>query len=87
MKITIDTKEDTHEEIRKVIRMLQQLVGESSYTNRNLFGETQHSLQESQESTNVFASLFGNQIDESQNKETEDKEEDKSEDIPEVIPY
>ena len=29
MKISIDTKEDSHEEIKKVIRMLQNIVGES----------------------------------------------------------
>ncbi len=29
MKVSIDTKEDSHEEIKKVIRMLQNLVGES----------------------------------------------------------
>ena len=29
MKISIDTKEDSHEEIKKVINMLQNLVGES----------------------------------------------------------
>ncbi len=28
MKITIDTKEDSHEELRKVIKMLSSLVGE-----------------------------------------------------------
>ncbi len=35
MKITIDTKEDSHEEIRKLITMLKNLIGESeqkSYT-------------------------------------------------------
>ena len=29
MKVSIDTKEDSHEEIKKVIKMLQNLVGES----------------------------------------------------------
>jgi len=43
MKISIDTKEDSHEEIRKVIRMLQNLVGAKEdriYSNQgNIFGE------------------------------------------------
>ena len=40
MKISIDTKEDSHGEIRKVIKMLQHLVGENSYSNqRNIFSD------------------------------------------------
>ena len=31
MKITIDTKEDSGDDIRKVIRMLQSLVGETTH--------------------------------------------------------
>ena len=36
MKISLDTKEDSHEEIRKVIKMLQNLVGDSQevFTNQ-----------------------------------------------------
>ena len=38
MKITIDTKEDSHEEIKKVIKMLSSLVGEEIFTNQgNIF--------------------------------------------------
>lgn len=38
MKIEIDTKHDSPEEIQKVIKMLQHLVGEKSYTNtQNIF--------------------------------------------------
>lgn len=55
MKVSIDTKEDSHEEIKKVIRMLQNLVGDSQeiYSNdpsvsassqqspiANIFGDT-----------------------------------------------
>ena len=51
MKISIDTKEDSHEEIKKVINMLQNLVGDSQeiFTNEpqgaaaspmaNIFGD------------------------------------------------
>lgn len=50
MKIEINTKEDSHEEIRKVIRMLQHIVGDSGevFTNQpqeesspmsNIFGD------------------------------------------------
>jgi len=40
MKLTIDTKEDSHEDIRKVIKMLQHLVSEGAYSNQgNLFSD------------------------------------------------
>jgi hypothetical protein len=51
MKLTIDTKEDSHDDIRKVIKMLQHLVGENSYSNsnnisssRNIFDDPSPSL-------------------------------------------
>ena len=34
MRISIDTKEDSHEEIRKVIKMLNHLVGDEVHTNQ-----------------------------------------------------
>ena len=49
MKISIDTKEDSHEEIRKVIKMLQNLVG----------GQEVFTNQPSQETTSPFANIFG----------------------------
>lgn len=60
MKITIDTKEDSPEEIRKLIRMLLALVGESSgYGERtppatgeglfDMFGDPQASTSEQQQ--------------------------------------
>jgi hypothetical protein len=33
MKISIDTKHDSHHEIKKAIRLLQSLIEESSYAN------------------------------------------------------
>jgi len=33
MKITIDTKEDSHEDIRKVMRILADITSNSSYSN------------------------------------------------------
>ncbi|MBI2101868.1 hypothetical protein HYT53_04635 [Candidatus Woesearchaeota archaeon] len=58
MKISIDTKEDSHEEIKKVIKMLQNLVGDSGeiFTNEpseaqaspiaNIFGDATNLTQE-----------------------------------------
>jgi len=43
MKITIDTKEDSHEEIQKVIRLLSHLIGEHHeeiHSNRNIFDDS-----------------------------------------------
>ena len=71
MKITIDTKEDSHEEIKKIIKMLSSLVGEEFRTNQpNIF----ESADQPAPSGGVFGSLF------------DQKKEDK-EDIPEVEEY
>lgn len=65
MKISIDTKDDSHEDIRKVIKMLQNLVGESQevFTNdpqvasqeaspfTNIFGDTETTQQATTEAT------------------------------------
>jgi hypothetical protein len=66
MKISIDTKEDSHDDIRKVIKMLQHLVGEDSYSNykpsRNIFEDSSPSLpvaEQSSSPTNAFSSMFG----------------------------
>lgn len=51
MKISVDTKEDSHEDIRKVISMLRNLVGDSQeiFTNQP----------QSQESASPMANIFG----------------------------
>ena len=55
MKLTIDTKEDSHEDIRKVIKMLQNIVGDSQEVFTN-----QPSILPSQSSeANPFANIFG----------------------------
>ena len=51
MKISIDTKEDSHEEIRKVIRMLQNLVGD--------YQEVFTNAPSSQETISPIANIFG----------------------------
>ena len=43
MKITIDTKEDSHEEIRKIIKMLSSLVVEEAFTGHGNVFENQGS--------------------------------------------
>ena len=94
MKITIDTKEDSHEEIRKVIKMLQHLVGEQAYTNQpNIFEDidslgTSPSESSSVPEGNAFVNMFGNT--ETADKPKEDPMEvpkEEKEDIPKVVPY
>ncbi len=52
MKIEINTKEDSHEEIRKVIKMLQHIIGDSQeiFTNEP---------QVAQETASAFTNIFG----------------------------
>ncbi len=51
MKITVDTSHDTHDDIKKVIRMLQNLVGDS--------GEIFTNQPQSQETVSPIANIFG----------------------------
>ncbi|MBI3026497.1 hypothetical protein HYY70_00135 [Candidatus Woesearchaeota archaeon] len=53
MKISIDTKEDSHEDIRKVVRMLQNLVGDT----HDVFTNQPESSNET--SASPFANIFG----------------------------
>jgi hypothetical protein len=79
MKITIDTKEDTHDEIKNVIKMLSSLVGHSIVGNQgNLFGDDA----DKPESPDMF-NMFNNP--DSVNKSEEPNEEE-SEDIDLGIP-
>ena len=55
MKITIDTKEDSHEEIKKVISLLTHLIGQTPSSNRNIFDDSKPT----EESSNLF-SIFDN---------------------------
>jgi len=95
MKITIDTKEDSHEEIRKVINLLTHMIGEHNVSNQNIFDDSPtldlptnqpDSAQPSQ------GNVFGNLFDSSTPKETAEQPQDSAEtkeqdDPPEIIPY
>ena len=83
MKISIDTKEDSHEDIKKVINMLKHLVGEHSATNNpNIFGENKP---EAESEDNTFSNFFGSQDTQAQQETTEDKQE--KDDVPHIIEY
>lgn len=50
MKISVDTKEDSHDDLKKVIRMLQHLVGE----NQEIFTNEPSIAQEASPMANIF---------------------------------
>ncbi len=95
MKISIDTKEDSHDDLKRVIRMLQNLVGESTepLTNQpGLFSEqktenikSQEEEDKLQQSTdNLFADLFNQEeIDKMKESENDETKEDEDSFIPE----
>ena len=85
MKISLDTKEDSHEEIKKVIKMLQNLVGDSQeiFTNEpqssqetavpftNIFGDTSNTAQQTSNTEQITK-----ETEEAQAKATEQSTED-----------
>jgi len=87
MKITIDTSQDSHTDIRKAIKMLQSIVGESNvYSNspsRNIFDDPSPDLGPSSEPApaqeqntgNAFASIFDSPAPASEEEKEEEKEE------------
>ena len=90
MKITIDTKEDSHEEIRKVIRMLSSLVGEEMRTNQgNIFEDNAPS--ETSKSGDLLGSLFGGgaslESSPSSPEESKPKIEEKKDETPSIEFY
>ena len=90
MKITIDTKEDSHSEIKKVINLLTHLLGEGG-------SEVLSSDETSEESASAFTNMFGNSegsesTEESGLESTDDDTPDEDTptddgDVPEIVPY
>ncbi|MBD3303609.1 hypothetical protein GF343_00535 [Candidatus Woesearchaeota archaeon] len=97
MKITIDTSQDSHNDIRKAIKMLQSIVGEglvySNSPSRNIFDDPSPGLDSSgapepaaeQDTGNAFASIFDNSSGASGSEEK--KQEEKDEDMPQLEFY
>ena len=85
MKITIDTKEDSHDEIRKIIKVLSSLVGEETFTNQGDVFENKEGLNQ-----NIFDGFGKQDTTEKQSKEAkpkDDKELDIDLEIPELEEY
>ena len=94
MKITIDTKEDSHDEIRKAIRMLSTIVGdEHVYTNSppkapvaNIFESSSNTVTPAPSSPEASGSVFGNIFgDASQSSGASEEKKEEKEEKPHVI--
>lgn len=89
MKITIDTKEDSHEDIRKVVALLSNISSGnvSRVGSSNIFDDPSPSVGSAPENatpTNAFANMFGG---EETKTEEEQPSEEKEEELPEIKPY
>lgn len=107
MKITIDTKEDSKEEIKRAIHLLSGLVGGGEFKRAeidgikpesDIFSSSYGGSDNSENSDNAFANMFGNGGSETETSEPSfdlsadllDKPEEKQEDeeeIPKVVSY
>jgi len=100
MKITIDTKEDSHTEIRKIIRMLSSLVGEKEVMSNqsDMFSDDDNSNEENSGVFNMFSQDKPETVTESETTDSEaiadevETDEDKKEettdmDIPDFEEY
>ena len=88
MKITIDTKEDSATDIRKVIALLSKLIEDSSEHHSNIFEDPSPGLQSSgsePDSGNAFANMFGDAPTIAEEKKEPIEEE--KDDLPEIIEY
>ena len=96
VKITINTKEDSHDDIKKVIRMLQHLIEGESFSNvtnsRNIFEQSgsfggEPVLESSEPSenqpTNAFSAMFGGDAPTvvAEENQDEDTEEPENSDV------
>ena len=88
MKITIDTQHDSHENIKKAIKMLQSVVGGDVYTNDpDIFTEPKESATttETEKTETPYVNIFGDDPDPEPSPEPQPPE-DPTEPIPDPIP-
>ena len=80
MEIKIDTKHDSHEDIRKVIKMLQHLIGDS----QEIFTNQPSSQQDiSQDTGSAFNNIFGDASTQNQAAEEATEKIEETEEISE----
>jgi len=84
MKITIDTKEDSPEEIKNIIKMLSSLVGGNIVTNQpNIFEDSSPAVTPSTEG-NIFGNIFeGPKAETAEELKTEETKTEEKEEIKE----
>ena len=84
MKITIDTKEDSHTEIRKIIKMLSSLVGEKEVMSNqsDMFSNDDSDKEESTGMFNMFSQDKSETATESETTDSDEiTDEEKSEEV------
>lgn len=88
MKIQVDTKQDSHDEIRKVIRLLMGIVGNKNVYSNDTYTEEKPAsppnvFDSPNESMNNLMSMFDN----APSTPTQAPEQEKKDDIPELEFY
>ena len=100
MKITIDTKEDSSQDIRKVIALLSKMIEDSSENHSNIFEDDSPGLGSSEPETpssNAFSNMFGSSDSDntpvlptssaSEDGDEEETEEETEEEAPQIMEY
>ena len=89
MKITIDTKEDSAADIRKVIALLSKMIEDSGHSS-NIFEDDSSpglGISETSSSESVGGNAFANMFGDNPTLAEEKKEEEEKEDTPDIIEY
>jgi hypothetical protein len=91
MKITIDTKEDSKDEIKRIISFLHHLVGSEAIQVTEEPPKNQDIFSNDAPTENAFASMFGNSSESQQPAEAaeqvESSEPEEKPDNIEIVPY
>lgn len=88
MKITIDTKEDSHEDIKKVVRMLEALLEGHIAAPMGMFGSPDSDgSSASSPGTDLFSLFDSSKAGDSGTVASVKTDENKDDDIPELVPY
>ena len=83
MKIKIDTKEDSTEDIRKVVAMLSHLIDQQKTTSRNVFEDPNPEVPTTSETSqqNIFGNIFGDSPSTSTEENSEEPKEETPKDV------
>lgn len=87
MKITIDTKEDSHEDIKKIVKMLEALLDGHVSAPLNMFGDAPSPDSSGSGGTDLFSLFNDDKSSQSSSGTNEVKKDDNKEDMPEIIVY